>query len=185
MNLLACPGFVSDFGGRKDGRGVVDVVGGAVLRGDFAQVSGVRGIESSDDEHEIETLTHEVHHGVLSVLGGRADGVEGAEMGFDVGFAVAVGEGAAQAVGDFQRFARQHGGLVGDADAFEVAGGIEAGRGGLADESVEGLGGGVASDHGAHAVGLVEVAHDEIVSAVGQGAAFGRDGLLVGRISRG
>ena len=59
---------------------------------------------------------------VLAVLGSAADGVEGVEV---LGGSVALGDGVGEDFLDFEGFAFEHGGLVGDSDLLEVLGGVE------------------------------------------------------------
>src|SRR5436190_21199648 len=115
---------------------ILNVIGRDFLVADGREVGRVARVVAADHDHEIERLGDELEHGVLPLLGRRTDRVEGAEM-----LPEGLGTPASRhAFGDFrrdgERFARQHRRLVGDADALQVAVGIEA-WGHLARELLE------------------------------------------------
>ena len=119
--------LVLDAVARSDSLGRVDVEGAdAAAFGDFLQVGGVGGVVAADHHHQVERFVHQGEHGVLALLGGIADGVEGQEVLLELLGAVAAQHRALEQPADFLGFALEHGGLVGNADAHQVPVGIEA-----------------------------------------------------------
>src|SRR3954463_1919774 len=100
---------------------VLDVIRGySVLIHQRGEMAGVTGIIASHHDHEIERLFQQGQHGILSLLGGRADGVEGPEMLLDFLRAVPPGHAFPHLVGDRERLSGQHRGLIGQSDPRQV-----------------------------------------------------------------
>ena len=117
---------------RPDAVRAVDVVRGQARGADARQRLRVAAVVAADHDHQVQAaFVQHAEHGVLAVLGGRADGVHGTEALRGLLLPVAVLHGAAQHLLDLQALAHQHGRLVGEADAGQVAPGIEAGAGGV------------------------------------------------------
>ena len=96
---------------------ISDKKGGEVFLSDLSEVSGVRAVVASDDKEEVHGLfVFAVEHskeGILSFLGGTADGVE-----YVVGalVAIAIDDCQSESVLKCFSFALEHGGLVGHTD---------------------------------------------------------------------
>ena len=107
--------------------------------------------------------------GVLPVLRGAADGVEGAEALGDAGLAVAGANRLAEHLADRERLAAEHRRLVGAADPLEVQVGVEAGRDRVAEllRAARSRSGApvAAGDEVADPCRLVAIEHDEVVAA--------------------
>ena len=96
----------------------VDVEGAdAAAHGDLLQVRGVGGVEAADHHHQIKRFVHEGEHGVLTLLGGIADGVESHEVIVELSWAVLAQHRAFEQASDLFGFAFEHRGLVGHAKA--------------------------------------------------------------------
>src|SRR3989442_1539234 len=104
-----------------DAARVLDVEGGDLLLADGGEVRGVARVVAADHHHQIGPAPDELEHRVLALLGGRADRVEVTEVLRQRGLAVALRHALAQLGGDRERFAGQHGGLIRDAHAHEIA----------------------------------------------------------------
>ena len=165
----------------------VDVEGAdAAAHRDLLQVGGVGGVVTPDHHHQVEGLVHQGEHGVLALLGGIADGVEGQEVLAQLGRTEALQHRALEQAADLLGFALEHGGLVGHPEAGEVPFGVEAGGTGLGEAGHEGLPssgplGGIGSgetagqDVIAHHLGLGQIQHHQI----GARKRAGGEGFLV------
>src|SRR5438309_1987700 len=141
---------------------VLDVIRRDFLIANGRKVRGVARVVSADHHHQVERLGDQFEHRVLTFLRRRTDRVEGSEVFSRRGGAPAPPHAFAHFTGDGQRFAREHRGLIRDADALQVAIRIKA-RGHFAIELLEKLLSRPPSlDVLAHDAGLTHVAHDEI-----------------------
>src|SRR5882762_435385 len=111
-----------------DARCILDMVRRDLLAADGREMRGVARVVAADHHHQIERLGDQLEHGILPFLRSRADRVERAEMFAESLGAPAPRHALPHLTGDGERFAREHRGLIGDADALQVAVGIEARR---------------------------------------------------------
>ena len=127
----AADGTVSNRPRRRRSRqlGILDVVRRHARGADRRQRDRVARVVSADDEHDVERLLEQRLDRVLTVLRRAADRVERAEVGSPIGIPTAPARAPARSRSAIaKRLAREHRRLVGDADALEVAVGIELGR---------------------------------------------------------
>src|SRR5438270_2318139 len=140
------------------------MVGRDPLVADRREMGRVARVIAADHYHQIERLGDQLEHGILPFLGGRANRVEGTEMLAEGLGAPAPRHALPHLAGDRERFSREHRGLIGDADALEIAVRIEV-RGHLALELLKKLLPRAPSlDVLAYDTGLVHVPHDEILA---------------------
>ena len=157
------------------------MVGGHPFRADARQVARVAAVVAAHDDREIAALgVEQLLQRVLAVLRGAADGLQRAVVVRQRRGAVAGEHGLADHLADGDRLAHQHGGLVRQADAPEIAVRVEAGRAGVPERCRELLAAGASADHVAQQPGLLRVEDHDVAPAVhGRGLGRGRLRLLV------
>ena len=102
---------------------------GTLCGADPGEVAGVAAVVAADHDHQIQRVAaQQRQHGVLPILGGAADRVEGPEVVAQPLDAVAIEHRAPELSPISQRLGHQHRRLIGEADALQIAVGIEAGR---------------------------------------------------------
>ena len=125
-------------------------------------MGGVGGVETTDHHHQIQGFIHEGEHGVLTFLGGVADGVEGEEVVVQLGRTVFAQHGAFEQASDLLGLALQHGGLVGHPQTFEVPIGIEPWRAGFGKPLNEVISVSVAEDVIGDVLGFLQIEHHQV-----------------------
>ncbi len=91
----------------------------------LGQMRRVTRVVAPHHQQDVGRLGQELQHGILALLGRRADRVEAAHVLGRSGRAVAALHGPADLIGDGERLAGEHGGLIGDAHPLEVAAEVE------------------------------------------------------------
>ena len=164
-----------------DAVGGADVVRRQPLGADASERLGVAAVVAADHDHQVEAaLGEHLLHGVLAVLGRRADRVEGAEARVELGLAPARAHRGTQQLLDLEALRHQHRRLVGEPDLLQIALGVEAGAGRRGEALDERLGADRAADEAAHELGLGAVLDaQELPARVGERLRRGRLGLLV------
>ena len=97
-------------------------------RADAGEVGGVAAVIAANDDHQVDRVfAQQRDNGVLTILSGAADRVEGLVSLGQFRFAIAVGHRRANHVANLQRLGHQHRRLIGEADALQITLGIEPG----------------------------------------------------------
>ena len=84
--------------------GGADEKSGKLLLANLDEVSGVGTVVPTDNEENIQRQTEQIEQGVLSLLGGPADGIKDLEMTWPLIRSVAVDDGLLQAALNLLRF---------------------------------------------------------------------------------
>ena len=151
---------------------------------DAGQIARIAAVIAANDQHQIDgLLTEQRDDRVLPILRRAAYGIEGLKMFGKRRLPVAIDHCGLQHVADFERLGHQHGGLIGESDAYQIAVGIEPRRHRLSKVTKKGARDAAVPDVVAHLGRLSAVEHDQEPAAVLDGLRGGRARFFVPRFA--
>ena len=106
-------GFVFDAIAGTDAFGGIDVIRtNAATDGNLLQVGGVGRVVATDHHHQIQRFINQGKHGILALLGGITNSVEGEKMLIQQVGAEALQHGSLKQSADLLGFTFEHGRLI-------------------------------------------------------------------------